>query len=132
MLGFLAQLSYDNFLRRTGTPPSPDAEAAYKAETEQNVRRAKAEEARRNQERAEHLASLPVTPRPFMKAGRLRENTRSGSIVHLVMSNGEDGGHDSAYPRAALCGDAPAIGWSDAGGQEVTCTKCRKRLAEAD
>ncbi|WAP69113.1 hypothetical protein [Jiella pelagia] len=125
----LFQVGYDNYIRRTGIEPSPEAEARYREETEANIACSRADEARSNQEQAAHFASLPMKAMPFIKAGRLRENTSSGSIVHLVMSNGDDDGHDGAYPRAALCGDAPAIGWSDADGRETTCPKCRRRLA---
>lgn len=126
---FIHQIGYDSYCRRLGIPPSPEAESAYRRQTYENLQKANAEEAVRNAEQQARIDARPIKLMPFIKAGRLRENTDRGAIVHAVMSNGEDHGMSGAYPRDAICGDAPKIAWSRAEGHEISCKKCIKLMS---
>lgn len=70
---------------------------------------------------------MTVQHNVYMKAGPLRNGAERGHgrIWHAVIGEPYSG-------RPAICGDRPAIQWSSwtPPGQQVTCKKCRRLLAE--
>lgn len=68
------------------------------------------------------MSQLP-TFRPMKKAGPLRNGAElnKGTVIHAVPA-------DQTYCGPALCGQQPAIQWSDCAGREVTCPRCLRRL----
>lgn len=57
-----------------------------------------------------------------IKAGKLAngEERGKGSVVHLVSED------SLYYGTAAMCGERPAITWSERENLSVTCKKCLK------
>lgn len=63
---------------------------------------------------------------PMAKAGALRNGNGfdRGRVIHAVPQ-------DAGDHRPALCGQQPAIMWSDYTGHAVTCPRCLKKLSVA-
>jgi len=57
----------------------------------------------------------------MVKAGKLANGAErgKGKIVHLVPD-------ENSYAYKSLCGEVPAIQWSDRPDLNVTCKKCLK------
>lgn len=127
------RLGYSMHCERNGVPASPEAEADYRAIVDENRACNRIEEAERHARyaaRERELMKRPLVPHPYVKAGRLRMNTHSGTVVHAVMSRDGDNTYEAFGGRAAMCGAAPAIELEPARGKEITCRRCRKKLAE--